>query len=1415
MAIMFLANKSYSGTSGPYKFGQITNKDGLSQSEVLCILQDNKGFMWFGTLDGLNKYDGYTIKSYYANFQNDKSLSHSSINCMTEDSYGRIWIGTLGGGVNVFIPWKDKFYNIASATNTLSDNKVISLKIDNNRLWIGTARGINWMPLPDFPISSSSIDSIRSSVHALTKSFTDPIISSRRINSIEKIQNNILWLGTFSGVIPINTRNNSILPKDSSKIYRIKNGVESIYKDHLGQVWVGTRKNGLFRVTFSRDGIEKIDSIGLDQKSQENSIIMTIIQDDQKNLWIGTRGSGIKVLSRDQLDKDSYTFTTISKQSNNSINQGINSNFIKTLYTSRNGIVWAGTLGNGVNYYDPCQKQFYHYKIPASTNTNNFIRAVFHDEYNNLWLGTLGNGLHILHEETRKHINSLLENKSIFAAYKISRGNLLIGGTGGLYLFKYSDNDVYNHRKISNIESTIHGITKSSNHTYWLGAQDGIYRITFSSDFTPIGIEHYQKNLNSSISLTSNNVRVVKYDSSRNSIWAGTEGGGLNCLVLDQNHRLLNIFHFSHNQKKNSISSDFIRDIHIDSQNQLWLGTYQGLNKMTIRNNQQYHFEVFNNEDGNLNNLIQSIVEDKHHNLWMGTNQGLVCFSKKDKKLRIYNIADGIQSSEFSEHTKYINKNGKIFFGGINGVTAFYPDSIHKNLLPPHVTVNEFRIKNKPLQIQEKRNGRIILKKAIIYTDTILLRYNERNFSFRFSGLHYSNPQDIQYAYMLEGCDERWIYVPAQNRIAKYTNINPGTYTFKVKASNKDGVWSTEPDTILLEIQPPIWATTWAYVIYIILLIGIGYIFLRYMATKANRRKEKALNEKHQRKMAEVNKMKLRFFTNVSHEFRTPLTLIFGPLENLSKGIKKNSEQFNQLRTIKKNADRLYRLIDQLLEMRKIETGNSELIAEQNDIITFTGEIVNEFKPLAQKRNISLSFHSEKDTLNIWFDVDKMEKVLFNVISNAMKYTEPGGEISIRIKQQKRTFKLYKGKLLKNILLKYPEKQSVVIQISDTGKGIPREKLNNIFQRFYYSGEEGFEMKGQSIGLSLTKDLVELHQGDIHINSKPDKGTIISIYLPKGKLHLSEDEIKKGKFTPKLTQFREAIHHLSEEFEPTEKDNSDQDINNTPSEEGFRNDCCTLLIIDDNKDMRDLLKSNLKDKYNIYTASDGEEGLKTAASVIPDLIISDVMMPKVNGFEVCKQIKSDINTSHIPIILLTVRKEQEAKYEGIQTGADDYIAKPFDMHYLTLKIESLIQSRNELKKRFENNDFLSPKEVAVTSVDEKFVEKIQKLMEEHMDNPEFNVDQLIQEVGMSRTNFYRKIKSLIGVSGKGFIDTMRLKRAAYLLKQNKLNVSEVAYSVGHNNPRYFTKWFKDHYQMCPSEYAKKYKTEGSTDKNMF
>lgn len=1470
LTLLFICPMLVFAQKNNFHFKTLTTTDGLSQNYVFTILQDQKGFMWFGTWNGLNKYNGYQFKTYKSVPYSPNSLSNSCITTLFEDHKGNLWIGTNDGGLNrltySFEPdqfqtksiKEPQFYQYQSqqedSLNIIGKNITAITEDQYGNIWIGTYNnGLNVIYRDSAePAITYNYDQTSPKAEGL------PIKS---INCIHRDQEGFLWIGTRTqGLIKVHPANQ---PKeDIFTVYQAQpdspdglksNNISAVLEDHTGSIWIGTQGDGLFKMlspqktAANKPSFIHYSNNPANPQSLINNNIEVLYQDRYKRIWVGT-SNGISLI------KSAYVKNTPQKipfkrikANNETSSPGLTDNHIKSIYEDRYGMLWIGTY-SGVNKLNLMPKKFHTYtgkKSDPIKLVDQRISTIHQDPKGNLWIGSESGIInkYSISQKTTDHYfvtrEQIIQVRPYMKSFRFesprqyqapasisantAEGNMLniitagadnhlwIGGIG-LYHYNY-DQKTFNKFRFDKNSSPhlsdkiIWDIYSDQQGNSWVASSDGLY-IHHQKSGKLIALKH--KNTDSS-SLSSNTIRDLQQDE-RGNMWIGTNNG-LNCIPGRQVQNITpqapsaQCIHFMHNpENQETISSNKIRVIHETPKGKLFVGTEGGgLNKINFQNKAPHKisqnnifFTHYGEKEGLGSNIICGILSDNKGNIWISTTKGLSKFNVSQETFTTFNQNDGLQGNEFNKGAYFKNHKGKMFFGGINGLTTFYPDSIHNNPHPPQVAITKLKISNKEVPVGKFQNNRNILTQPIHETQEIELSHQDNVITFQFVALHYLTPHENKYAYKLQGIEEQWNKTNHRNRQATYTNLSPGHYTFLVKAANSDGIWNKTPVSVRITIHPPLWQTWWAYILYVLILGTTLYGIWRYTLSKERlksnlklARLEANQQEEMARKNNEINQMKLRFFTNISHEFRTPLTLITGPIEDLRNSISKDSPMRQKIDFIYRNTQQLLHLVNQLMDFRKLELGNTEVKAEPIPLHQFLGQMISAFQYLADQQQITLSYTLPEEDIHIWVDRDMMEKVLNNLLSNAFKFTEKNSKIEVIAQKRTTDDQLIQSAFEKPDTFKH---QFISIEVKDYGKGMHKTQLDKIFNRYYQVNRENTQKyQGTGIGLAITKQFTELHHGTIDVQSEEGKGSSFTVIIPLGNDHFTEDQLKDENLKEEQT-LEEPIQcqPLTEDM-----DQEEQELMKTEK-------APLLLIVEDNYDLRSYVKSALEQDYRIKEATNGREGWHTATEEIPDLIITDIMMDDMDGLELSQHLKNDQRTSHIPIIVLTALSSEETKIEGFDKGVDEYLTKPFSTSVLQARINNLITSRQNLKQHFSTLMLhSSPKESSISSKDQDFLEQANTIIENNIDNNQFSVEKLASELALSRTQLYRKIKGVTGQSVTEFVRTVKLKKAAEYLSQGNYTVNEITHKIGFNSQSYFTRCFHEVYGVSPHDYEDK------------
>ena len=1276
-------------------FESLAPELGLSQITVSCIYQDSKGFMWFGTLGGLNRFDGYHFEVFETSQDNETSISNSAINGITEDSSGQIWIATQNG-LNRYSYETGEFLHFYKNQDNkgISNNKVSCIYRDKNgKIWVGTEQGI---------------DCLNNDSLTFTKRTFNNFLYNNRIVSIREDSFGNLWIGTLKGLVRYN------MESESYKIFKHQKEnpnslsdrqVRSVFEDSNKNLWIGTI-NGLNLYDPRSENFLHFGKNIYSDKSLSNDAVRCMAEDSEKNLLIGTN-EGLNIFNIETKELKKYSQKKM-------IRGNLNHFFIYSLFIDNAGTVWVGTLSGGVNYFNQFTQQFRYFN-PGNNFVYGSIGSVI-ELKNDLWIATHGGGIlnydikfnykgqYLLDSNGAKtYVSNVV--RSIYNAE-----NLIYIGTDENQLLFFDPISKKIVRKVTGFKGYISNFYKSSDQKIWLCVNDTFGLRNINPKTADVEQVRYRNEVNENMHFP---YATCILEDSAGIYWIGTRYRGL--YLYDSNKQLTTRF-ISHSDSI-SLKSNNIIALHIDAHDNLWVGTYGG--GLSMFNRQTKTVKTFSLKEGLQNPNIYGILEDDAGFLWLTTLSGISRFDPTRNEFKNYSKENGIPLQEMSEHSFTKLTDGRIVAGGNNGFIVFDPRKIKSNRFVPPMLITNFRL----LRSEKNSDKPIFEKKYISNNEEIRLKYNQSSFIIEYTALNYISPEKNQYAYQLEGFDADWNKVGKQ-RIAIYTNLNSGRYVFRVKASNNDGVWNEKGMSLSIVVSPPPWRTWWAYIIYFLVLTGFFFLLLHYLKLE-NEVKIKQIEQDNSEK---VHQLRIRLFTNFSHELRTPLTLIIGPLEDILNQSDLTSPVRNSLYLIQKNAYRLLSLVNQLMDFRKQESGNMKLKAAEGRFNKFITEISMAFNELAAKQNIDFSLKGNELDILLWFDRLELEKVFFNLLSNAFKNTPSNGKITVCISLLKKVDLKDLSLVKRDFLYKTNATEFIEVAICNTGRGIPSKELDKIFDPFYQVVEDGMASVGTGIGLSLVKGIVELHHGVVNVESSVGEGAKFSVYLPLGNGHLSQDEIIKDYFGS------EHINH----YLPSE-DSFNDDIPD-PIDDNQKK--YTILVIDDNTDIRNYIKSQLQVTYNITEAANGKDGLEKAMRQIPDLIISDIMMPEIDGLQLCIKLKHEIHTSHIPIILLTARTTYLQIKEGFEVGADDYITKPFNASILRFKVSSVIRNRELLRQSFGKK---LPFELAasdIKSIDGQFLKKIYQIIEKNISNPDFDIEYFSDEIGMSRASLYRKIKSL-------------------------------------------------------------------------
>ncbi len=1331
-----------------YNFSKLDTYTGLSNNVVNAILKDQDGFLWFGTMSGLNRYDGYSYRVFRKNYNDSTSLLDNSILSLYELPGGQMWVSTMGG-VCIYNSSTEKFdadINGYLQTLGLPAGAVSNIvKGNNGRYWFLYDN----LELYSWSGTDKKAKSLRQHL---------PVNSLDRISAIKETKDGKLWLVSRNGFLQEYDMNSNKIIFSSTVIQNLnkENNPFNLFIDTDGDIWLWALNSGVFLFHPEDYSIRQFNENSFPTRLNSN-LVSQVVQDNKGLIWVATDHGGVNLIDK----KNNFSIRYLLNDPKDPRSLGQNS--IRTMYKDNEGIIWLGSAKQGISYLNSNMVLFPLYRHMESNikslpydDVNRFVE----DSSGNLWIGTNGGGLiffdrkqntfkQYLHDPNNK--NSLSNN--IIVSMCIDHENVLWIGTyyGGLNSF---DGKKFKHYRHSDSDSSslannnVWEIFEDREQHLWIGTLGGGLDILNRETNR---FEHVRYRGALPDLAPFNYISAILQDKKGN-LWVGSTGG----IVVFEKGKTTQVF-YQQSKNKGHLSNNNIHCFLEDSNGRIWAGTREGLNLFDEKTKQ---FQIFTIADGLPDNMILNILEDNHQTLWISTPNGLCNAIPKQGKAGLvfsiisYDDANNLQNREFTDNAALKTRAGELIFGGPSGFNIINPDKILQPVYRPKIVFTGLQILSKSVVPGELINNRVLLQQSLSRLQSIGLKYKENVFSIEFASLDFGHSIQDKYAYMLEGFNSDWLYADGNPRRATYTNIGPGHYTFKVKVLNRDGVWSDEK-SLQINIEPPFWRTNIAYIIYALIVAGLFLLARRITLDRIHMRYE--VQQAHA-----LERLKTKFFTNVSHEFRTPLSLIIAPLDKIIKHTG-DEEQREQLNLIQRNAKRLLSLVNQLLDFRKMEVQEVKLHPSIGDIIRFSKDISHSFIDIAEKKGIQFSFSANVDNLEIYFDKDKIEKIFFNLLSNAFKYTHDNGAVSVN--------------LTYNPPANNENEGTLAIEIKDTGIGIPAGMQEKIFERFFQTDvPESMVNQGTGIGLAITKEFVKLHNGIITVKSEPDKGSSFTVLLPAKKIYES----------------------MARTTIPTAVEDGEQIIVEDSVKSGKKK---TILIVEDNEDLRFYLKDNLKAQYHVEEATNGKEGWEKVKQLYPDLVVSDIMMPLMDGVQLARKIKTETLTAHIPVILLTAMGSEEKQLEGLKVGVNDYITKPFTFEILASRIRNLLIQQKLLQKRFQKQIEVNPAEVTITSVDEKFLQQALEVVEKNMDNPEFSVEDFSRDMHMERSTLYRKIGSLTGKAPIEFIRSIRLKRAAQLLEKSGMSVAEVAYEVGFNKPSNFAKFFKEEFKVLPSQYV--------------
>jgi len=1353
-----------------FKSSSILNS--LPSKDVQSVYQDRDGYIWISTRNGLFQYDGYSLTTYKSNLFRTDLLTNNNVFCVAEDAKHRLWIGTYSG-LNVLDKKTGAIRKIDHPE--MNGNSIPQVLITSDeRILFATDWGV-------YEYQEDKDDFL---CHGGEN--TGNVMPRAAIKSLFEDDRGDIWIGTWDAGL-------YRYEKKTGKYFRYprlneQNSAHYVFQDSQKNIWVGTWRGGL---VLLKDAYQPDKTTWITYRYDEKNlagisddIIYALSEDlNTHSLWVGTR-KGLSVLPLTGNYTGAETFSNYYPSESDS---SIASDEVASLLRDRQGLMWVGMIGGGVNKVSTRKADFYWdqlLEVKRMLKTTS-VRSILVDDEGLLWLGIGTYGLGVKNRQTGKFTYyTQMPEFDRYRGISTVMSMMQHSVTGHIWIAAY-DGGVYEVDKKAPVAqrvrnyyaqdapwlagSCVFHIYEDSKHNLWFATRNGVSMRTVNGEAVRLDT------LQVGNSQMRNVPTMYMTEGNDGDMWVASNTHGVFRLHCDEKGSYTVSCYSATNGKLNSVYADCL---YTDAKGRIWVGTGgSGLNLYDEATDTFLPVHAKWNLPGD---AVVSIRSDKEGDLWLGTNAGLIKLALSDNlesaTFRLYTTVDGLQDNIFIRSAQAVAADGEMFFGGHRGYNSFYPENQQEQPFSSSVIVTDIKIFNQSWGNLPAKERMEISQLSPAFADEIQLDYWHNNFSIEFSALEYANPDRNQYAYQLAGFDSDWQYTGGSKRFAYYNNLKAGTYTFYLKSSNSNGIWNQDVQTVKVIILPPPWKTWWAYTLYILLVLGSAWYAYRVIRNRIRLRNALHLREMEQAKAEEINHAKLQFFTNITHELLTPLTIISASVDELMQAAPGYKEQY---RVMTNNINRLIRLLQQILEFRKAETGNLKLRVSQGDLAQFVRRSFDSFRPLMKKQDMQFSISCSPEPFNAYFDPDKLDKILYNLLSNASKYSRHGGMISIR--------------------LTCMEENLACLVVKDNGPGIAKEAQKNLFKRFYEGDYRKFKTIGTGIGLSLVRDLVVLHHGTITAESEEGQGTEFTVTFPVLRTAYAEEEIDSN--------LSGVIPDVEEIVEADAVEKEEEGADTTPSR--------SLLIVEDSEDLLNLMVKLLGTDYVIYTATNGREAIEVVEVEDIDLIVSDVMMPEMDGIELCRRIKENIETSHIPIILLTAKNKEEDRVEAYESGADGFISKPFNLSVLHARISNLLRSRQRAMKDFKKQLVFEAKELDFTSLDEEFLQRAIECVNRHLDDAEFDQTQFLEEMHTTKSTFFRKLKSLTGLNYSSFIRNIRMKAACRIMEEKKrVRVSELAYAVGYNDPRYFSVCFKKEIGMQPSEYMEKFTTGGTVEDDM-
>jgi signal transduction histidine kinase/ligand-binding sensor domain-containing protein/DNA-binding response OmpR family regulator len=1344
-------------------FRHLTIADGLSQNAVSAIIQDRRGFMWFGTKDGLNRYDGYQFVVFRHDPFDSTTISDSEITTLFEDSRGQLWVGTRAGGLNRFDRTRERFERVATGPR----RSITAIVEDSSgAIWAGSSTE----GLFRLTIRTGAAPAIERFVH----SPADPAsLTDDRVRTLLVDRRGVLWVGTDRGLDrhdpSTGARAFTHLTEKSEPLAIIDSTVSALHEDSRGRLWIGSIP-GLSVLDSARTRVQHHYHRYRTYRYGWGKPI-SLAEDRSGQIWMSTSSELMR------FDPSTGTFDYIRSDARNP--ESINSDLPTGVYRDRSDVLWVGTNGFGINIHDPKANRFATFRrpdAPSSRMAGFSVYTIFEDHTGTLWIDA---GL--LYQwnrktgafrsfETRSDRPRDFGNTGVWAMVEDPPGFLWTATYQGLYHYEIATGQsrLYRHDPADSTglpEQPVYDVFRDRDGVIWAVTENFLVRLADAErgrfDRWPLKERR----------TSSQWIFPSTTQDAAGGLWIGSDQG-----LARFDPKTATFRRYRHDPRDPaSLSHDAIRSILPDPREPnrfLWIGTAGGgLNRLDVDSGTFIHFTE---RDGLPNNVVYGVLSDSSGRLWLSTNRGLSRFEPATRRFRNYDAGDGLQSDEFNSGAAFRSASGELFFGGIYGFSYFRPEAVANNPHVPEVAITGFRRGNR---YETVRDSATVLRATISQTDTLRLTHRDAVLTFEFAALEYSAPAKNRYAYRMVGFNDDW-FESGSVRAATYTNLPPGHYTFQVRASNNDGLWNQLGTSLAINILPPWWRTWWAYASYGALALAALYGARHSEMNRLRLRQRLEIEHVESEQLRALDRARSRLFANVSHEFRTPLTLTMGPLDDLRAGLygALSPAASEQVDLARRNAGRVLDLINEILELARAEAGGETVHARRLDLGQFVNSIARTFVPLAERKAIAYDVHVPAEPVAIYADPDHLDRALSNLLSNAFKFTLHGGAVRVTVTN---------------------DESSARISVRDSGPGIPAAELSRVFDRFHRVPSTAASHPGTGIGLALARELVVLQGGSVGVESDEGFGSTFTITLRLGKAHLAPEQIVDETTTVPWTP-------RGAGSEPVALPSSGVPVMSDAATDAAVDaaDLTTVLVVDDNAEVRAYVRQHLAPRYRVIEAVNGEEGLDTARRLLPDLVLSDVMMPVMDGYALCRALKTSPETEFIPVILLTARAEAEDKLTGLSEQADDYLTKPFDVRELLARVANIVAMRRRLRERFAGLAVspltLHAAPIEVEPADRKFIEQVRAAIEANLGDETFSVEVLASEVAQSRGNLHRRLRDLVGESPSDLIRRMRLERAAQLLESGAGSVAEVAYAVGFKSVAHFSNAFNELHGVRPS-----------------